>query len=195
MRISRNSFSRRCAVAEDAHRRCCSAIACRTAGKYLFMKNTVMPRRLQTSLNDGAGLSPSAAAAFLSRAALHSIRWALCRAESCSHRSGSRARKTLELEQPRRPLSFVSVGAGCSWRASFQSPTHFVGFGKLRQRNLFADCPTQFRILLMDVSIVRVAARKRSRNGPLPAGASFWCTHSGPEAFQNRCSGTPGHHR
>src|SRR5712692_9935302 len=48
-------------------------------------------------------------------------------------------------------------GCGMFVEGFFQSPTHFVGFGKLRQRNLFADCPTQFRILLMDVSIVRVS--------------------------------------
>src|ERR1017187_8044866 len=39
----------------------------------------------------------------------------------------------------------------------FQSPTYFVGFGLLRQRDLFADCPTQLRILLMEVSVVRVS--------------------------------------
>src|SRR5260370_29359885 len=39
----------------------------------------------------------------------------------------------------------------------FQSPAHFVWFVLLRQRDLFADCPIQFRILLMDVTVVRVS--------------------------------------
>ena len=39
----------------------------------------------------------------------------------------------------------------------FQYPTHRVGFGLLPQRNFLADCLTQIRILLMDVSIVRVS--------------------------------------
>ncbi len=74
--------------------------ACRTAGKYLFMKNAVMPGRLQTARNGGAGLSLSAAPACLSRSALNSMTWTLCRQESWSHRSGSGARKTVRPSSP-----------------------------------------------------------------------------------------------
>jgi hypothetical protein len=98
LRVSRNSLSRRRAVPDKTHRRCSSAIARRTAGKYLFMKPTVIPRRLQRSRNDGTGFSLSAAAAFLSRSALHSTTWALRCAARRSHRSGSCARKTVEVE-------------------------------------------------------------------------------------------------
>ena len=57
----------------------------------------------------------------------------------------------------------------------FQSPTYFVAFGLLRQRDLFADCPTQFRILLMEVSVVRVSKASgdlMNRGRPVRTGAT-----------------------